>query len=119
MKGRVVFLDFWATWCPPCVVSSPEVEKLVETYKSKPVDIISISLDSDEEPVKKFVAKNHTKSRVALAGESGIDVNYRVSGIPAFYLIDQKGNVVRIWEGYSPAMSTMWRTEIDQLLSSK
>ena len=86
-KGKVVFVDFWATWCPPCVMSVPEVEKLVEEYKGKDLVVISISLDTSEAPVKHFMSTHQMTNRVALAGESGVDSNYGVQGIPAYTLL--------------------------------
>lgn len=118
LKGKVVFLDFWATWCPPCVISSPEVEKMVQDYKGKNLEVLSISLDSSEAPVKRFVATRKFSSRVVLAGETGVDMKYQVQGIPGFYIIDQKGNITKAWEGYNPVMPSLWRKEINRLLGS-
>lgn len=119
MKGKVVFLDFWATWCPPCVMSVPEVEKLVEEYQGKNLVVLSISMDSSEEPVKRFMAAHRMTNRVAMAGNSGVDVQYNIQGIPAYFIVDQKGNITKAWEGYNPVMTSLWRKEIDRLLSSK
>ncbi len=117
-KGNVVFVDFWATWCPPCVVSSPEVEKLNQEYAGKKVAVLSISLDDEAETVKAYAARKKLTNRMLMAGSSGVDVHYRVSGIPGFFLIDQEGYVVASWTGYSPSMARGWRKEIDALLKS-
>ncbi len=116
LKGKVVFLDFWATWCPPCVISAPEVEKLVQDYKGKNFEVLSISLDSSETPVKRYLTTHKVTSRVMLAGESGVDGRYSVQGIPAYFIVDQNGNVAKAWEGYNPTMTKLWRKEIDRLL---
>lgn len=116
LKGKVVFLEFWATWCPPCVISYPEVEKLGEDYKEQNVVILSVSLDSSETSVKRFLLNRKKQNTVAMAGNSGIDVNYEVDGIPAFYIIDPKGNLTKAWQGYNPSMTSLWRKEIDRLL---
>lgn len=116
LKGKVVFLDFWATWCPPCVVALPAVERLVENYKGKSFVVLSINLDSSEAPLKRFLSTHKMTSRVIFAGESGVDLKYRVEGIPAYFIIDQKGNVAKAWQGYSPNMASHWRKEIDRLL---
>ncbi len=115
-RGKVVFLEFWATWCPPCVVSVPEVEKLHDDYVAKDVEVISVSLDQDVSSVLRFVKKHDMRNRVALAGNSGVDEKYRVGGIPAFFLINKEGNVVNAWEGYHPRMVSLWRKELDRLL---
>lgn len=118
MKGKVVFLDFWATWCPPCVLAVPEVEKLHEEYKDKNVEIISLSLDNNEEAVHRFMSIHKMTSRVAIAQNSNIDTNYGVEGIPTFFIIDKEGKIANSWEGFSPRMVIMWRKEMDRLLGA-
>lgn len=115
-KGKVVFIDFWATWCPPCVISVPEVEKLYDDYKDKNVEVLSISLDQDESSVLRFADKHSMRNRVALAADSGIEEKYRVQGIPAFFVINKEGQIVNAWEGYNPAMISLWRKELDRQL---
>jgi peroxiredoxin len=116
LKGKVVFLDFWATWCPPCVMSVPEVEKVFEEYSGKNVVVLSVSLDSSEAPVRTFMATHKMMNRVAMAGNSGVDSKYNIEGIPAYFIVDQQGNIAKAWGGYNPVMPAMWRKEIDRLL---
>jgi len=116
-KGKVVFLDFWATWCPPCVMSTPEVEKIVADYKAKDVVVLSISLDQNEEALRQFVQARNIENRVALAGPGGVDQLYNVHAIPQFFIVDQKGYVANAWEGFNPAFPGQWRKELDRLLS--
>ena len=117
-RGKVIFLEFWATWCPPCVIASPEVDKVAQSYKGKEVEFLSVSLDESDEPVREFMAAKKLSSRVALSADSGVEMKYQVRGIPAFFLIDKNGFVVEGWEGYNPAMIPMWRKEIDRLLKA-
>jgi thiol-disulfide isomerase/thioredoxin len=117
-RGKVVFLDFWATWCPPCIMSIPEVGKLHADYASKDVEVISISLDNDVSSVLNFVSKHHMSNRVAMALDSGIDTKYHINGIPAFFIINKQGKLANIWEGYNPQMTTLWRKQIDRLLGA-
>jgi len=116
LKGKVIFLDFWATWCPPCVWSSPQVEALAEKYSGKKLEVISISLDTSEDQVRRFFEGKTVKTRVALAGDSGVEVQYRVSGIPAFFLIDQEGYLAKRWGGFNENLPNIWKKEIDILL---
>lgn len=118
LRGKVVFLDFWATWCGPCVMSIPEVEKMVEDYQGKDVVVLSISLDEDVAPVKKFMATHKMTNRVAMAGRSRVDEKYSVSGIPSYFVINKEGNVANAWEGYNPIMPSLWRKELDRLLKT-
>ncbi|MCG3203724.1 MAG: Thiol-disulfide oxidoreductase ResA [Elusimicrobia bacterium] len=118
LRGKVVFLDFWATWCGPCVISMPEVEKLGEEFRNQDVVILSVSVDANPNSVRRFLAERKVSNRVVMAGNSGIDEKYQVSGIPAFYIIDKKGHVTKAWQGYNPAMASLWRKEISRLLKS-
>ncbi len=119
LKGKVVLIDLWATWCGPCVMSTPEIQKLSDQYKTNAFEVLSLSLDQDEAPVRDFVKAFKMDNRVALVGNSGVDQLYQVRGIPAFYLIDPSGNVVGSWTGYHPSMISLWKGEIDRLLSKE
>ena len=117
-KGKVVFIDFWATWCPPCRISMPEVEKLYVESQGKNVLILGLNLDENAGTAKKYVERKKIPYPVLLAGESGISSAYGVSGIPHFALIDQNGSLVQIWSGYAPGMGAEWRAAIDSLLGA-
>lgn len=116
LKGKVVFLDFWATWCGPCLIAAPQIEKLVENYKDRDVEVISISLDESEGPVRRYVKAVGLTSRVAMSGTSGVDYQYRVTAMPTFYLIDKEGYLAGLWRGYHASMVKKWTKKIDQLL---
>jgi thiol-disulfide isomerase/thioredoxin len=111
-----VFLDFWATWCPPCVQSMPEVQKLHEEYAGKGVAVFGVNMDDDSGPVAAFVKDNGITYPILLGGLSSIGDEYRVSGIPMFVLIDQNNNVRRAWVGFAGAFPDEWREQIDALL---
>ncbi|MFN0117820.1 MAG: TlpA family protein disulfide reductase [Elusimicrobiota bacterium] len=117
-KGKVVFIDFWATWCPPCVRSMPEVSKLHDDYEGKKVEILSLSLDENREDVVEFLRRGKYKNRVALVGESNVPNDFGLSSIPGFFIINKDGYIEREWAGYSPLMPVIWRKEIDRLLKS-
>jgi thiol-disulfide isomerase/thioredoxin len=110
-----VLLDFWATWCPPCRFSVPELKKLHRDYAGKEFELVSVSLDEDVDAVKRMSAQEQFQHPVVMA-DAVISQNYSIRGIPKFVLVDRDGNVVRIWNGYMDTMSTEWRMEIDRLL---
>ncbi|MCX5781467.1 MAG: TlpA disulfide reductase family protein [Elusimicrobia bacterium] len=114
-KGNVVFLDFWATWCPPCRASIPEVEKTFEKYKGKNVVFYGINLENDANAVKNFVQKMGIKYTV-LVDDNKVGREYGVQGIPAFYIIDQEGKIAERYVGFQNRMSKEWAKKIDDLL---
>lgn len=115
-KGKVVFIDFWATWCPPCRISLPAVERLYTDYQGKPVQVLGLNLDEDAESVMRFLKKKEIPYPVLFAGESDIASQYGVSGIPHFALVDSQGRLVNEWAGYAPGFPQEWRDAIDRLL---
>ena len=82
MKGRVVLLEFWATWCPPCRASIPGIERLHEKYKDKGVVVLAVSMDDNGwDAVQSFVKENGIKYTV-LKGNEDIAEKYQVRSIP-------------------------------------
>lgn len=115
-KGKVVMLNFFATWCPPCRVEIPELIKTSKAYADKGVLIISLAVDEDAAPVAPFVKKMGMDYPVYLAGRD-ITRAYQVSSIPhnAFYAKD--GTLVLSEPGM--ADESMLKMVIDKLLSRK
>jgi len=92
MNGRVVLLDFWATWCGPCKETLPEVARLAKRYKDDPmVVIISVSQDADPSAWQSFVAKNNMTWPQYRDKGSALSNAYGVTAIPHFFTIDTNG----------------------------
>ena len=94
-KGRVVLLNIWATWCPPCVEEMPSMEKLYQELKDEGFEILAVSIDeSGAEAVLPFM-KKHKLSFPALTDPEGVMKNlYRIIGVPESFIIDQNGIIV-------------------------
>ncbi|HYA88424.1 MAG TPA: TlpA disulfide reductase family protein [Nitrospirota bacterium] len=100
MKGRVVLLEFWATWCPPCRASIPGIERLYEKYKDKGVVVLTVSMDdSGWDAVQSFVKENGIKYTV-LKGNDDVAEKYQVRSIPMLVVIDKEGKVVKRYLGF-------------------
>ena len=92
-KGKVILLNFWATWCPPCVNEIPELVKLQEKYAGK-FAIVGLSLDEDSAEVKKFYTANKINYPIAM-GTAEIQATYGgIPSIPTTFIIDTEGNIV-------------------------
>jgi thiol-disulfide isomerase/thioredoxin len=98
MKGKVVYIDVWATWCGPCKAEHPDLEKLESQYASNPsVAFVGVSIDEDKAAWEKMVAEKEMKGYQVIADnawDSGIVKDYMIKGIPRFILIDADGKII-------------------------
>ncbi|UCG52341.1 MAG: redoxin domain-containing protein [Candidatus Latescibacterota bacterium] len=95
-KGKVVLLDFWATWCVPCKVEMPNVIKIHKKYNKKGFEIIGISLDNNKAALEQYIKTNEMPWPQHFDGkgwQNGVAMKYRVRQIPTTYLIDRKGKI--------------------------
>ncbi len=98
LKGKVVLLDFWATWCSPCLAEVPNIKKAVDRFgRDGRFAVVGISLDTSDETAKTMVEKfgmNWPNLVLGPAEENPVAKLFGVSGIPAMFLIDAEGRVV-------------------------
>ena len=99
LRGQVVLLDFWASWCGPCRVSFPWMREFYQKYHDKGVEILGISVDDDKNAWEKALEAEklpwlHVRDEKHSGGERTVSALYDVEGIPHFVLIDQEGRLV-------------------------
>ncbi len=91
LNGRVVLLDFWATWCGPCKMELPHVKKLAEKYTGKPLVVLSVSIDRDESKWKDYITKNEMNWPQYNDAKGNIAGLFGVHSIPHYFTIDTDG----------------------------
>jgi thiol-disulfide isomerase/thioredoxin len=93
LSGKVVLIDFWATWCGPCRAALPNIRRIAQKFEGQPLVVLSISLDNDEAKWKDFVGKNQMTWLQYRNGGSGGDISklFAVNAIPATFTIDADG----------------------------
>lgn len=121
LRGKVVFLNVWATWCPPCREEMPSIEALYEKFKGdKDFVVLAVSQDSDgRAPVASYVEKHGLKFDVLLDPENQVGEAYDVSGIPETFIIDQHGRIVAHHVGPYDWSNPEIRDALQELIQSK
>jgi len=138
LAGKVVVIDFWATWCGPCMMELPEIQQLIDSYAESKKDVVVVALSQDDNPseltaVRKLVEKTLTEKKINLTGSPagwiGLDPSksvgtaFEIEGYPTLVILDGKGIVQSVHVGFNPeAAEPLHKTlakEIDTLLAGK
>ncbi|MEJ5253486.1 MAG: redoxin family protein [Chthonomonadetes bacterium] len=119
LKGKVVFLDFWATWCPPCRESLPHTQSLSQHEKAKSGDLVVLAVNAREEvdKVKQFMQEKGFTFRVLMDKDGAVLNAYKVQGIPTFVLIDRQGKVAWVQVGFGPGTEKQMEEAVNKLLA--
>lgn len=100
LRGEVVLLNFWATWCPPCVTEMPSLGRLQTRFEGQKFKVLAVSVDEDGWPaVDRFLKKYPVNLTILLDVRGDIAARYGTNRLPESFLIDQKGTVVKKYLG--------------------
>nr|MDO8134110.1 TlpA disulfide reductase family protein [Candidatus Njordarchaeum guaymaensis] len=115
-KGKVVLIDFFATWCPPCIDEVPNLRALRKLYPNDTLVMMSISIDPihDTEPVLKIFAEAYGMTWIIASDTAGVANKYGIVAIPTIILIDQQGYIQSKHEG--PAEKELLQSKIDAIV---
>ena len=118
-RGKVVYLDFWASWCVPCKKSFPWMNEMQQKYKSKGLVVLAINLDEDKSAAKVFLQQVPAKFTVAYDPDGVTPGKYQVEVMPTSYLIDRSGNLVGSHRGFKKSKKDKMENKISALLRNK
>ena len=117
MKGKVIFVDFWASWCTPCLKSLPEFEQLQTTFSGRgDVVVLAINLDENPNDATKFVKDLDVSYKILADKDGSIPESFGVSTMPSSFIIDKQGVIRYVHKGYKTGDVSKIKTEIEQLL---
>lgn len=94
LQGKIVFLNFWATWCPPCRAEMPSIENFYNRYKEKDVHVLAVNIQEEAPVVRSFLEKNLYSFPIVLDSSGRTAQLYGIRGIPTTFILDRKGNVL-------------------------
>ncbi len=103
LRGKVVLVDFWATWCKPCIKTMPELEAIYRDYEKLGLEVVGVSVDQGddrEKKVKKFLDKKPVAYPIVIdTDEAASWEAFHVAALPTLYLIDRDGKIMERWTG--------------------
>ncbi len=99
-RGKVVYVDFWASWCAPCRKSFPWMNDLQTQYKDNDLRVIAVNLDAEQDEARKFVAYTQPTFDIAFDSTGSVAQDFKVIGMPSSYIIDRQGNIVYAHVGF-------------------
>jgi thiol-disulfide isomerase/thioredoxin len=115
-QGKVVYLDFWASWCKPCQRSFPWMNSLLNKYPSEAFTIVTINLDAESEAMHQFLSKVSADFDIYHDPSGQIAEQFKIEGMPTSYLIDASGKVVKKHIGFYTKHVGKYEREIEELL---
>ena len=118
-RGRVVYLDFWASWCGPCRQSFPWMETMKSTYGGQGFEIVAVNLDRDRADADKFLKQFHPTFDVRFDPKGELAELYKVQGMPSSVLIDRHGVTRFTHVGFRPVDGAIYEAQLRELLAEK
>ena len=116
LRGRVVYVDFWASWCTPCRRSFPWMNELEARYRDSGLTIVAINVDKRREDALRFLRDVPARFTVVFDAEGRMPAAFDVKGMPSSYLIDREGRVAAVEEGFHDDRAAALEQRIRALL---
>ena len=114
LRGKVVYVDFWASWCGPCRQSFPWMKSLHDRYAGKGLVIVAINLDKDRKAAEDFLSKYPAPFVVAFDPSGKTAKAFKVRGMPTSYIVGPTGAILSARSGFDPKHTAMIESQIQQ-----
>ena len=117
-KGKVVYVDFWASWCGPCRESFPWMKKMQQQYGKDGLVIIAINVDQDKKLADKFLSEFKPEFNVLFDKDGKLAEDFKVSSMPSSYVLDREGKPRFKHKGFHLDKQSQYETELNSLLKN-
>ena len=118
-SGKIVYLDFWASWCGPCRHTLPWMNELQHKFPSEKFAVLTVNIDKDSSKVKQVIADQKLTFNVLLDPEGNVPKQFQLPTMPTSFLINRKGEVAKIHPGFRDGDQTDIESSIQQLLEKE
>lgn len=119
LRGKVVLLDFWASWCEPCRHSFPWLNAMQAKYAERGLVIIAVNVDRERAAAERFLRETPATFRIVYDPAGALAARYEVPGMPSSYVIDAKGDIVGTHIGFRNALRAEREAELQKLLETQ
>lgn len=117
-KGKVVYVDFWASWCGPCRESFPWMKKMQQQYGKDGLVIIAVNVDQDKKLADKFLSEFKPEFNVLFDKDGKLAEDFKVSSMPSSYVLDREGKPRFKHKGFHLDKQSQYETELNSLLKN-
>jgi cytochrome c biogenesis protein CcmG, thiol:disulfide interchange protein DsbE len=118
-RGKVVYVDFWASWCGPCKQSFPWLDGLVREYQSQNFVVIGVNVDKDRDKAERFLTETPADFPILYDPTGQLATAYKIAGMPSGVLIDRTGHVRFQHAGFSEKQKGLYEEQLQTLLAEK
>jgi thiol-disulfide isomerase/thioredoxin len=119
LKGNIIYIDFWASWCIPCKKSLPWLSDISRKYSADGFKVIAINLDTNREDAEKLLAAQDVNFQLAFDPEGIAPEAFEISEMPTSFLIDRSGKVSEVFKGFNESDKKVIEKKIENLIREK
>lgn len=115
-KGDIMLINFWASWCGPCIQEMPALDKLAQKYQALGVQVWGVNVENDSAAAKAYLSKVQVSFPILFDLDNGVSKAYQVDAMPTTVILDKDGKVRAVHRGYKPGYEKKYENDIKQLL---